>query len=172
MRSLATITFFYEAREDRIAATVNAARPDAWSVWLTRRLTLALLQRTPDFLIQTSDLAKRTPSELSSEVAAFEREAAMAQTASSITPTPAHVLESTFIEAELAERISIGPRDGRFHIELEDKKGEKAGGALTRAELQRILQMLRDVVQKAGWLATAVTMESQAPASAASKSQH
>jgi hypothetical protein len=169
---LVNITFSYEAREDRIAATVNAARPDAWSVWLTRRLTLALLQRTPEYLVKTSDLAKRAPLELRPEVAAFERETAMAQTATAVTPTPAHVLKPAIEHAQLLQRLSIVPKDGRFQIELEDQSGGKASGVLTRAELQRILQMLHEAVGKAAWLSTAGINEPQEPAGGAPNVRH
>ena len=63
MRALRSITFVYVPREDRILAAINAGRDDAWSCWLTRRLALAVLERTTDFVASSSDLAQRAPAD-------------------------------------------------------------------------------------------------------------
>jgi len=154
VRALTSITFVYEPREDRVAATINAGRADAWSCWLTRRIALALLERAPEFLVSTSELAQRAPAEFRGEALAFERDAAIAKTASAMSVTPPAVLKSSATGAELAERLSISPHGDRFQLELRGQSGEGAAGALTRAELQRILQMLQGIVVKAGWLGT------------------
>jgi hypothetical protein len=154
MRALKTITFIYVPKEDRIAAAVNAGHPDACSYWLTRRATLTLLKRAPEFLTSTSDLAQRAPVELRGDVADFERDAAIAQTAGAMTKTPPEVLKSSAASPELAERLTISPQGGRFQFMLCGLSGEGAAGTLTRAELQRIFQMIQEVVAKAGWLVT------------------
>ena len=64
LRALKTVTFFYVPQEDRIAGAINAGHPDAWSCWLTRRLALAVLERTADYIATTSNLAQRAPAEL------------------------------------------------------------------------------------------------------------
>src|SRR4029077_15873342 len=152
IRALATITFVYVPYEDRVLAGINAGRADAWSCWLTRRIALALLERTPEFLVSTSDLAKRAPANLRSEAIAFERDAAIAKTASAMSPTPPDILKSSAPAAELGERLTIAPHGDGLRLELRGQSGEGAAGALTRAELQRILQMLQGVIARAGWL--------------------
>jgi hypothetical protein len=154
MLRLTTVTFVYDPREDRIAAAINAGRPEAWSCWLTRRLALALLERASGYLSKTSDLAQQAPSELRQEFAAFEREAAMVSTAGAMSKTPPEVLKSSTETAELAERLTIS-RNGKsgFKLEIYGQSGEGAIGVLTRAEMERVLQMLASVVGKAGWLA-------------------
>jgi len=167
LRTLTSITFVYEPREDRIAAAINAGRADAWSCWLTRRVALALLERTPEFLTTTSELAQRAPAEFRGEALAFEREAAIAKTASAMSVTPPEILKSSATAAELADRLSISPHGDHFRFELRGQSGEGAAGALTRAELQRILQMLQGVVVKAGWLGMAAKIQpASAPAAA------
>ena len=152
MRALATVTFVYETREDRILAALNAGRADAWSCWLTRRVALALLERATEFLASTSALAQRVPADLRSESIAFEREAAIAKTAGAMSTTPPDVLKANVTQAGLAERLSISQHGDRFRLEVHGQGNEGAAGLLTRAELQRILQMLQAQAAKAGWL--------------------
>ncbi len=166
MRALRTITFVYEPREDRILAAINAHQPDAWSCWLTRRLALALIERMPDFLVSTSNLAKRAPADLRGEAIAFEREAAIAKTASAMSPTPPDILKISTATAALTERLSIAPQGDGFRLELSDATQDGAAGVLTRAELQRILQMLHGVVVGAAWLGAPAKPQA-APAAAA-----
>lgn len=153
MRALTSLTFVYETREDRILAAINAGHADAWSCWLTRRLVLALLERAGEFIAHTSALAQRAPADFRGEFVAFEREAAIANTAKAMSNTPAEVLKSTATAAELADRLTISNQTNGFRLELYGHSGEGAGNAVTRAELQRILQMLEVEVAKAGWLA-------------------
>jgi hypothetical protein len=160
------VTFIYDPREDRIAAAINAGRDEAWSCWLTRRLALTLLERASGYLNKTSDLARQAPTEMRQEFAAFEREAAMASTAGAMSKTPADILKSSAEAAVLAERLTIS-RNGKsgFKFELHGPNDEGAVGALTRAEMERVLQMLASVIGKAGWLAA--PQQSNAPATPA-----
>ena len=152
MRALKTVTFVYDTKEDRILAAINAGHPEAWSCWLTRRLVLTLLERAAEFISSTSALAQRAPADFRGEFVAFERDAAIAKTAGAMSNTPADVLKSSATAAELAERLTISNLGDRFRLELCGQSGGGAGGAPTRAELQRILQMLQAEVAKAGWL--------------------
>jgi hypothetical protein len=139
-------------REDRILAAVNAGLADAWSCWLTRRLALAVLERAPDYVVRTSDLAPRAPAELRRELAAFERDAGLAGTAAAMSVTPPAVLQAGAADAELAERLSIAKQGDRFRLELSGSRGEGAAGIVKRGELERIVSMLQGEVIKAGWL--------------------
>jgi hypothetical protein len=168
LRVLATVTFVYEPREDRIAAAINVGRPEAWSCWLTRRLALALLEHASGYLTKTSDLAQQAPVEMRGEFVAFEREAAMASTAGAMTKTPPEILKPSTIRAELADRVTISRHDkDGFKFELLGQSGEGAAGVLTRAEMQRVLQMLASIVAQAGWIGTPSRAQA-APATAAS----
>jgi hypothetical protein len=151
---LKSVTFFYDTREDRILAVINPGRPEAWSCWLTRRLLLALLEHAAQFLASTSTLAQQAPAAFRGEFVAFEREAAIAATAAAMSTTPADVLKPSATAAELAERVTISKLGESFRLELQGESGIIAAGLLTGAEMQRILQMLRSEVAKAGWLAT------------------
>src|SRR5689334_12029244 len=153
LRALKTVTFLYVPQEDRIAAAINAGHPDAWSCWLTRRLALAVLERTTEYVASTSNLAQRAPAELRREAIAFEREAAIAKTAPAMSQTAPEILKSSAAAAELAERLTIAREQDVFRLELRGQSGNGAAGVVKREELQRILQMLHAVVTKGGWLA-------------------
>jgi hypothetical protein len=153
LRALKTITFVYAPQEDRITAAINAGLADAWSCWLTRRLALAVLERATEYLASTSDLAQRAPAELRREAIAFEREAAIANTAAAMSQTPPEILKSSAIAAELADRLTITrEQQDAFRLELRGQSGQGMAGIVKRDEIQRVLQMLHGVVTQAGWL--------------------
>jgi hypothetical protein len=140
------------AHEDRVLAVINPGQPESWSCWLTRRLVLALLERAAEFIASSSALAQRAPAGVRGELAAFEREAAIAKTEGAMTKTSPDVLTSSASVAELAKRLTISNQGDKFRLELRGETGG-AAGALTRAEIQRILQMLQTEVARARWLA-------------------
>ena len=110
---------------------------DAWSCWLTRRLALAVIERTTDYVASSSNLAQRAPAELRGEMAAFERDAAIAKTAPAMSVTTGTVLNVTADAAELAERLTISQQANGFHFELRGQRDDgaaglrRAGGAAT-----------------------------------------
>jgi hypothetical protein len=113
-----SITFAYDPREDRVLAVVNPGHPPTWSCWLTRRLVLALLENATKFLANTSTLVKRAAPEARREVAAFEREAAVAKTAPSMSVTPPEVLKMTVAAAELVHQVTLTQQGERIRMEL------------------------------------------------------
>ena len=160
---LKSITFAYDPREDRVLAVVNPGHPPTWSCWLTRRLVLSLLDNGGKFLASTSTLVQRAAPEARREVAAFEREAAVANTAPAMSVTPPEVLKMTVATAELVHQVTLTQQGERMRMELRGVAGGGSEAGLTRAELQRVLQMLHAEVAKAAW--------SAAPAAAAPTAQ-
>jgi len=152
-RALRSVTFVYVPREDRILTAINAGHSDAWSCWLTRRLALAVLERTTNYIAGSSNLAQRAPADLRGEMVAFERDAAIAKTAGAMSNTPGAILTSTAATAELADRLTISQHGDGFRLELRGQIDEGVAGVLKRAELQRLLQMLQAEIAKAAWLA-------------------
>jgi hypothetical protein len=152
MPALRSITFSYRPREDRVLAAINLGQPDAWSCWLTRRLSLLTLERAAKFLESTSPLTQRAASDHRGELAAFERDAALAKTQKAMSVPAADALSSSAAAAELVERMTIGQQGEGFRLELHGERGGQAIGAVARAELQRILRMLEGEVVKAAWV--------------------
>jgi len=169
-RALKNVTFVYVPREDRILIAINAGRPDAWSCWLTRRLALALLERATEHVASHSNLAQRAPAELRGDMIAFERDAAIAKTAASMSSTPGAVLTATAAAAGLADRLTIAPHGDGYRLEIQGERDEGAAGVLKRDELQRLLQMLQAEIGKAGWVAAPAKPQA-APAPAAPDSK-
>jgi hypothetical protein len=155
MLALRSITISYEPQEDRVLTIVNPGRSDTWSCWLTRRAVLALLERAPKFLADTSPLAQRGPGEYRGELVAFERDAALTTTAKAMTATPSEVLKTGVTAAELAGRLTISAQGEGFRFELQGYRSGGATGVMTRAEVQRIIRMLEIAVEKAGWVSPA-----------------
>jgi hypothetical protein len=167
LRTLTTLTFVYVPREDRVVAAINAGHADPWSCWLTRRLALAVLERTAQYLQSKSDLTQRASANLRTEMIAFERDAAIAKTASAMSTTPPAILKQSATAAELADRLTITPAGEGFRLELLGLDGAGAAAVFKPAELQRMLQMLQAEVVKAGWLSSATNPQaSPAPVAA------
>jgi hypothetical protein len=159
MPVLKTITFAYRALEDRVLAAVNLGHPDGWSCWLTRRLSLALLERAGKLLASSSPLASRAAPGYREELAAFEQDAAMAATAKGMSPTPRDALDPSAPGAELAVKLTITPQGERLRIELAGDRGGAATGLLQRADFQRILRMLEAEVLRGKWVMVAKAPE-------------
>jgi hypothetical protein len=157
MPALRSITFSYRSREDRVLAAINIGQADAWSCWLTRRLSLALLERAAKFIESTSPLVQRTTPDHRTELAAFERDAALATTQKSMSVPAADALNTSAQGAELADRMTISQQGEGFRLELCGDRGGQGVGMVARAELQRILRMLESEVVKAAWVAAAPT---------------
>jgi hypothetical protein len=151
VRVLETVTFVYRPREDRILAAINAGKPGAWSCWLPRRLVLVMLERAGELLASSSALAQRAPADVRGELIAFERDAAIANTAKAMSQTPSAVLKTSETTAELVERLTISSQGDNFRMELQGERGGVAAGLVARHDLQRILQMLQTEVAKADW---------------------
>ena len=147
---------------------VNPGALDSWPFWLTRRLVLALLGRVPQELEKTSPLAKQAPSAIRSDLVAFEKEAAIASTASFMTQTPPDIMRVNAQAAELAVKVTLTGQGDVYRLELQGERGGGAGGNLQRMELQRILQMVEEEAGKGQWLdgvvAASATVDAPAPA--------
>ncbi len=70
--------------------------------------------------------------------------------------TPPEVLKMTVAAAELVHQVTLTQQGERMRMELRGVAGGGSQAGLTRAELQRILEMLHAEVGKAAWLAPAV----------------
>jgi hypothetical protein len=170
--TLKSITFAYDAREDRVLAVVNPGHPPTWSCWLTRRLVLSLLDNGGKFLASTSTLVRRAAPEARRDVAAFEREAAVANTAPAMSVTPPEVIKKTVAAAELVHQVTLTQQGERMRMEVRGMAGGGVEAGLTRAELQRVLDMLQAEVVKAAWSAAPAAPVPQAAAPAPKPARH
>jgi hypothetical protein len=81
--------------------------------------------------------------------------------------TPSEVLKKTVAGAELVHQVTLTQQGERMLMELRGVAGGGSQAGLTRAELQRILDMLQAEVVKAGWsvapVAPAAAPQAEAP---------
>jgi hypothetical protein len=166
---LKSITFAYDPREDRVLTVVNPGQPQTWSCWLTRRLVLSLLENGTKFLAKTSTLARRAAPEVRREVVAFEREAAVVKTAKAMSVTPPEVLKTKVAAAELIHQVTLAQQGEHVRMELRGIAGGMSEAGLTRAELQRVLNMLHAEVIKGAWAAPAAAAPAVQPEEPAPK---
>ncbi len=85
MHKLKSVAPRYDLGEDRVLLAFNAGQDDAWSCWLTRRMALGALDQLNQYLNKTSVMAARTPLEYRADVAAMERQVAVAKIQKSMT---------------------------------------------------------------------------------------
>jgi hypothetical protein len=161
--TLKTIAFVYDLREDRILAAVNAGTSERWSCWVTRRMAMAWLAKVSEFVAKTSTLAPRTSAASLKDLALFEHDAALAQTASSLSPTPPNVLATNGATAKLLHTVTFDQRGDNFRMILKGEIDFGAMATLNRSELQRITQMLQDTAAKANWLGEQPQSEAASP---------
>ncbi len=74
-----------------------------------------------------------------------------------MSATPSDVLKPPTVSAELMETVTWSQKGEHYQIEIRGNGGGGAKSVLTRAELQRITQMLHEVVGKAAWTAASAT---------------
>jgi len=147
---ITSVTFAYHVHEDRILAAINLGRPEEWSCWMTRRLVLTLLDRAGKFLADTSTLVQQASAELRDDMIAFEREAAIAKTARAVSRAQSSALKTPASEAELLLEIDLAQRGERFRLKFR-AKNSSVDGVVAKAELERILQMLKTEGARANW---------------------
>jgi len=151
MHTLSALSLRYDASEDRILAAINAGQVDSWACWLTRRMSLAILEKVRPHLDKTSSLVSRVPLEHQDAAATMQREVALASTRSAMSKTDDRVLGQAAAGAELGTELQISPQGADFVLRITGQRGGQTQGILKRAQLQTILQMLEHEVTKASW---------------------
>ena len=152
MLQLRTITFHYDPQQDRILAVINVGQEESWSCWLTRRMTVAAIAQVGRLVERTSELGKKANPEFRSDMLAFEKDAALVNTAKAVTLTPKASVKASASTTECAKRFSVTHVRQKFLLELEGASGEVAKALIARSVFQRVLRALEDEVAKADWL--------------------
>lgn len=163
MTAPTSITLQYDVLEDRILAVVNAGTAEASAYWLTRRLTLNLIDRANPYLQGLSPVVAKTPFELRSELATMERQVALARTEQAISHTPTDVVASASVGADLAAEITIAQNGDTYLLRMTGRNGGQASLLWSRDHLQRIVCMLEDFSAQAGWRTAPAGVSAQMP---------
>lgn len=156
-----SVTFSYDAVEDRIAAITDINSSSSPSFWLTRRMTLAFLRQASEHLERTSSAVAHAAADHRADVAAFEREAALAATAGALSPSGVQALAQGKVRAVRANSMGFQPHGVgvRFILQAD---GLAAASDWSRPLFLRILKVLEGEAAKAGWLDAASRSKAQA----------
>ena len=152
IHTLKSVAPRYEQLEDRILLAINLGKDDEWSCWLTRRMTLGVLQRFNVFLDRTSAVTRRTSLEHRAEVAAMERDAAIESTRKAVKPIAKETIDGVASSGELAMELRLTPERKGLALEITGRAGNQARALLNRAQLRTILFLIQKEATKANWV--------------------
>ncbi len=141
MINLASLSFHFDAAEDRIRLIGNLSNgQQRVDFWLTRRLTLKLLEASPKLLQQTSEKVSRTPFEHQSAMAQFEHEEAQQ---SQLVRQDSNLNHDGF-ETILLRRLDISFQKEQYRLNffVADDAPLFAFSVLNRQEMHQILHWM------------------------------
>ncbi len=149
MQNIAAITFHYDPIEDRIllVGNLNNTQPRC-DFWLTRNITLKLLDALSSLVRKTSAQVATAPSEHQSGLAQFEHE--QAQQSMQLVP------ESSVPESQapgLLCKVDVSHQGKRYQVRLYEQGSEEATAQalLTHDELHQILSLLHRGALELSW---------------------
>lgn len=123
---MTSLTFHYEQTEDRILAVVNIDGENTAGYWLTRRMTLTLIDHANPYLDKMSPVVSKTPFEMRAELSEMERQVALARTADAVTRTPTESLAPAAGTADLVMEVTIAKAEEEFALVLRGRNGTQA----------------------------------------------
>jgi hypothetical protein len=153
-----SISVLYHAAEDRLACVATAADNSQLALMVTRRLTTRLVNGFAHLLERTSLAAQEAPERARGDIVMFEHQGAIAsgaQAAPAAESLPSQGIskgtETTRLPSMLMDAIDIKIRPKLFILSL--KSGGKAVAQMqvTRADLHRLLALLRRKCDEADW---------------------
>lgn len=161
MQNIAAITFHYDAIEDRILliGNLNNTHPRC-DFWLTRSITLKLLNALGGLVRQTSQQIAAAPAEYQSGLAQFEHE--QAQQNMQVTPEK----EQPVADApQLLHKMDISHQDQRYQLIMFGADGSKpiAAAVLSHDELHQILSLLHRGAVELNWGVDVHLFDNQVP---------
>jgi len=159
------LTIAYSAVEDRLVLWLRG-QDQVVPLLFTRRLSALLINGLAGILARSSPAAAQAPAALRDDVILMEHQGAMAQSAAP-TPdlAPPAPTEATAAPM-LVETVNITTNPMDFQLIFRPPGGGGLAIKLSRADLHRVLELLRRYTQEAdwalptqpGWLTTQVTV--------------
>lgn len=150
-----SISFLYVEAEDRLAFVVTAAS-DRLALLVTRRLASRLVNGLAGLLERTSAAALEAPAQARGDVVMFEHQGAVAAAqaaaeTSAAAPTGGETPVSGDVASVLIDSVDVTTHPDRFALVL--KKGPQALATMEvgRADLHRIVAVLRRKCEEAEW---------------------
>lgn len=148
MQAYSTITFHFDAVEDRIRLIGNMEGENRGDFWLTRHLTLRILEALSNLLSQSSERASSAPSAHRDQMVQFEHESAL-----SGMDVKQDAYDDDAFGGRLLLRIDITQGEGVYKLLLFTSKSETADAVFTLAhqELHQVLALLHQGAKTLDW---------------------
>lgn len=150
--SAGQISLGYSSREDRMVMWLGTGE-EAKTLFVTRRLCALLINGLAGVLVRSSPVAAQAPASLRDDVVLMEHQGAMA--AASVGPADADKLPSLASGAAapmLVETVNITVTPADFRLVFRPSpQGDGPQIALSRADLHRVLEMLKRQSELAEW---------------------
>ena len=150
MINLASLSFHFDAIEDRIRLIGNLDNgQQRVDFWLTRRLTLRLLEASPKLLQQTSEKISLTPFEHQSAMIQFEHDEAQQ---SQVVRQDSSLSHDGF-ETILLRRLDISFQKEQYRLSffVADDAPLFAFSVLSRQEMHQILHWMHKGSMQLEW---------------------
>ncbi|MQP64534.1 hypothetical protein GE253_04160 [Niveispirillum sp. SYP-B3756] len=144
----------YDLHQDRLVLTARTVAT-GMDMYLTRRLTRALLSGLLDLLMRTSDLVARSGPDHRGDVLLFEHmDAVNRVTACNVSPSTVAPALAAQLQAQtprLLDRIDVTITRGMVRLSFLVEAGEQAWLSLPRELVHQFVNMLLKKCQEAGW---------------------
>ncbi|MGB1237415.1 MAG: hypothetical protein ACPG4U_04340 [Pseudomonadales bacterium] len=148
-----TFSLYYNELEDRIKLSVELGEGvEDMHFWLTRRLSLRLLDATVDLLQQTSRRVSKTPYEHRSAMALFEHQVAQLNQARTLSEA---VRDNTKVEGEIniLRRLDISFHKRRYKLSffLNDTSNAVASTVIGSQALHQLVYLIHTGATALDW---------------------
>lgn len=148
MQTISAITFHFDPVEDRILLVGNLTSDTLrCDFWLTRSLTLKLIDAFRQLLCSMSTQVAAAPQEHRAGLAQFEHEQAQQNMQVQAQPEI-----SRRHEAALLGKVDVSHKDGRYKLRLYPRGAhQEAQAVLTHDELHQVLSLLHRGALELEW---------------------
>jgi hypothetical protein len=148
------LSFGYSQAEDRLVMIMQSGGKLS-NLLFTRRLTALLINGLADILVRSSAMASRAPEALREDIVLMEHQSVMQQAQAATTvpaPPPQAPIDAREIAAPiLIQTINIATHPNHFVLEFKPEQGPAVIAALNRADLHRVLEVLKRRADEANW---------------------
>jgi hypothetical protein len=150
------LSFGYSQAEDRLVMLMQSGG-ELSSLLFTRRLTALLINGLADILVGSSAMASRAPEAMREDIVLMEHQSVMQQAqAAAPAPAPGPAPQPPGQPREsaapmLVQTINIATHPNHFVLEFRPGEGASVTAALNRADLHRVLEVLKRRADEANW---------------------
>ncbi|MCJ2074291.1 hypothetical protein MKK68_01255 [Methylobacterium sp. E-016] len=147
-----SLRFAYSEPDDRLTLLAADAQDQAVHVALTRRLTERLINGLAHLLEQSSAVAVQAPAEMRDDIILMEHQTALygGGATTGEAAEPADVLPALPVP-QLVTALAISITPATFEIQMQSGETALIHLSLDRLQVHRLLEVLSQRTQTAGW---------------------